>query len=52
MPKAMALMMRGLVRRVHALDVEGGVGLGVAQALRLLQHDVEVQALARASPTG
>jgi hypothetical protein len=36
---------RGLVRGVHAFDVEGRVGLGIAQALRLLQHHVEVQAL-------
>jgi len=34
-----------LVRRIHALDVESGVGLGVAQALRFLQHRVERQAL-------
>ncbi|EWS65311.1 hypothetical protein Y695_01444 [Hydrogenophaga sp. T4] len=36
---------RDLVRRIHPLDVEGRVGLGVAQALRLLEHDVEVQPL-------
>ncbi len=35
----------GLVGRIHALDVEGGVGFGIAQALRLLQHHIEVQAL-------
>ena len=35
----------GLVRGVHAFDVEGRVGLRVAQALRVLQGDVEVQAL-------
>jgi hypothetical protein len=33
------------VRGVHAFDVEGRVGLGVAQALRLFQHHVEVQPL-------
>ena len=36
----------GLVGRVHAFDVERGVGLGITQRLRLLQHDAEVQALA------
>ena len=36
---------RDLVRGIHALDVEGRVGLGVAQALRLFQHGVEAQAL-------
>ena len=35
----------GLVRGVHPFDVEGGVGLGIAQALRLLEHHVEVQPL-------
>ena len=34
-----------LVGGVDAVDVEGGVGLGVAQALRLGEHDVEGQAL-------
>jgi hypothetical protein len=34
-----------LVRRVDAFDVEGRVGLGVAQALGFLQHHVEVEAL-------
>ena len=34
-----------LVRRIHAFDVEGRVGLGVAQTLRLFQHGVEAQAL-------
>ncbi len=29
---------RGLVRRVHALDVEGRVGLGITQALRFGEH--------------
>ena len=36
---------RRLVGRVDALDVEGGVGLGIAQRLRLLQHRGEVQPL-------
>jgi hypothetical protein len=36
---------RGLVRGVHAFDVEGRVGLGITQLLRLLQHGAEVQAL-------
>jgi hypothetical protein len=36
---------RGLVRSVHAFDVEGGVGFGVTQALRFFQHHAEVQAL-------
>jgi len=36
---------RGLVRGVHAFNVESGVGLGVAQALGFFQHHVEVQAL-------
>jgi hypothetical protein len=34
-----------LVRGVDTFDVEGGVGLGITQALRLLQHDAEVQPL-------
>ena len=34
-----------LVRGVHALDVECRVGLGIAQALRLLEHDIEGHAL-------
>ena len=34
-----------LVRGVDALDVEGRVGLGIAQFLRLLEHCVECQAL-------
>ena len=36
---------RDLVRRVHALDVEGRVGFGIAQRLSLLEHNAEVQAL-------
>ena len=36
---------RRLVRGVDAFDVEGRVGFGVAQALRFLQHDVEIEAL-------
>ena len=36
---------RGLVRRVHAFDVKGGVGFGVTQGLRFFQHHVKVQAL-------
>ena len=36
----------GLVGRVHALDVKGGVGLGVAQPLRLFQDRIEAQAFA------
>src|SRR5450830_1614010 len=35
----------GLVGRIHAFDVEGGVGLGVAQALGLFEHHFKVQAL-------
>ena len=35
---------RELVRGVDAVDVEGGVGLGVAQRLRLGQHVGEVAA--------
>ena len=34
-----------LVGGIDALDVEGGVGFGVAQALRLLEHDAEVEPL-------
>ena len=34
-----------LMRGVHAFDVESGVGLGIAQALRFFEHHVEVQAL-------
>ena len=34
-----------LVRRIHTVDVEGGVRLGVAQRLRLGQHVVEGPAL-------
>ncbi len=34
-----------LVRGVDAVDVEGGIGLGVAQALRLGEHHVEGQPL-------
>ena len=34
-----------LVRRVHALDVEGRVGFGVPRRLRLLEDHGEVQAL-------
>jgi hypothetical protein len=34
-----------LVGGVHAFDVEGRVGFGIAQFLRLLQHGGEVQAL-------
>jgi hypothetical protein len=45
MPKAMALIMRHLVRRVDALDVEGRIGFGVAQALGLLQHGRKIEAL-------
>ena len=37
---------RHLVRRVDAFDVEGRVGLGIPQALRLGQHGGERQALA------
>ena len=37
---------RRLVRGVDAFDVEGRVGLGITQALRLLQHVGEVQPLA------
>jgi hypothetical protein len=37
------------VRGVHAFDVEGGIGLGVTQPLRLLEHDRKVQALVRIS---
>jgi hypothetical protein len=33
------------VRGVHALDVEGRVGLGVTETLRFLEHDLEGQAL-------
>ncbi|KAF5293037.1 hypothetical protein FQA39_LY19380 [Lamprigera yunnana] len=33
------------VRGVHAFDVEGGVGLGIAQALGFFEHHVKVQAL-------
>ena len=36
---------RGLVRGVHAFDVEGRVGFGVTQALGLFQHHGKVQAL-------
>ena len=35
---------RELVRGVDAVDVEAGIGLGVARRLRLGQHDVEVAA--------
>ena len=34
-----------LVRRVDSLDVEGGIGLGIAQALRFGEHHVEGQPL-------
>ncbi|MCY1167141.1 hypothetical protein D9M73_70980 [compost metagenome] len=34
-----------LVRGVHAFDVEGRIGLGITQALGLLEHHVKVQAL-------
>ena len=34
-----------LVRGVDALDVEGRIGLGVAEPLRLLEHGVERRAL-------
>ncbi len=34
-----------LVRGIHAFDVEGRIGLGVAQRLRLRQHGGEVQSL-------
>ena len=34
-----------LVRGIDALDVEGRIGFGVTQALRLFQHGVESQAL-------
>jgi hypothetical protein len=34
-----------LVRGIDALDVEGRVGFGIAQALRLLEHGIEGQAL-------
>ena len=43
---------RRLVRGVDAFDVEGRVGLGIAQALRLLQHGVEVQPLGAHLATG
>ncbi|KAF5292674.1 hypothetical protein FQR65_LT20242 [Abscondita terminalis] len=36
---------RDLVGCVHALDVEGGVGFGVAQALRLFQHHGKIKTL-------
>ena len=51
-PKAMAPHQRQLVGGVHAFDVEGGVGFGVAEALGFLQHGAEVQAPCRASRTG
>jgi hypothetical protein len=35
---------RELVRGIDAVDVEAGIGLGVARRLRLGQHDVEVAA--------
>src|SRR4029077_62026 len=35
---------RELVRRVDAVDVEAGIGLGVARLLRLGQYDIEVAA--------
>ena len=35
----------GLVRGVHAFDVEGRIGLGIAQALGFLEHYFKVQAL-------
>ena len=34
-----------LVRGIDAFDIEGRIGFGIAQALRLLQHGVEIQAL-------
>jgi hypothetical protein len=33
---------RKLVRRVDAVDVEGGIGLGIAQRLRFGEHVGEV----------
>ena len=36
---------RQLVRRIDAFDVEGRIGLGVAQTLRFLEHGFEAQAL-------
>ncbi len=33
------------MRRVHALNVEGRIGLGITQTLRFFQHGVEAQAL-------
>ena len=43
---------RQLVGGVDAFDVEGRIGLGVAQALRFGQHRVEGSRRARASRTG
>jgi len=45
MPKAIALIRVSFVRGVHAFDVEGRIGFGVAQALGFLEHHVKVQAL-------
>jgi hypothetical protein len=36
--------MRELVRGIDAVDVEAGIGLGIAQRLRLVQHFAEVAA--------
>lgn len=38
-----------LVRGVHAFDVKGGVGLGIAQTLGFLQNNVKVRPLSRIS---
>jgi hypothetical protein len=51
MPNAIALMIGRLVRGVDALDVEGRVGLGVAQGLRSFSTAPKSGPW-RASPTG
>ena len=43
---------RRLVRGVDAGDVEGRVGLGIAEPLRLGERDREVESASRASPRG